>query len=117
VDDDAGQNYEQYYQSSLDRLGRTRRTFSVADSNASVATILPLFVRHPAMVWFTGNNTTGALTTEERDIIIDHLASGGYPVLSGQNIAEFSSPDDTLLQGWFGVRANGNSGDHLRQGL
>ncbi|MDH3252034.1 MAG: S8 family serine peptidase, partial [Ignavibacteria bacterium] len=117
VDDDAGKMYEQYYQQSLDRLGFVRRTFSIADSGTTPASVMSVFTRTPAIVWFTAEDTTDALTLQERQLIIEHLANGGNLLLTGQNIAQTSAPDDTLLNGWFGFQGNGDNSNLFVKGF
>jgi hypothetical protein len=108
VDDDAGDPHEGSYQSSLDRLNMLRRTFSVADSGTTPAGVLATFTEKPVLLWFTGNDTSDALDADERLVIIDHLTAGGDAIITGQNIAEFSSPGDSLIEGYLGIQQNGN---------
>ena len=108
VDDDAGSSYEGYYQKSLDRLGLLRRTFSVADSARPPIGSLAAFTIPPVIVWMTGNDTVEAMTAAERNLILDHLNTGGSAIISGQNIAEYSDSADLLLEKTLGIRWTGN---------
>ena len=108
VDDDAGDPYEARYQGSLDRLNIRRRTFSVADSAATPVGVLATFTEKPVLLWFTGNDTTDALDADERLVIIDHLTAGGDAIITGQDIAEFSAPGDSLIAKYLGIQQNGN---------
>jgi hypothetical protein len=107
VDDDAGAAFQSSYQNSLDRLHFPRRTFSVADSATSPATTLALFTSRPVIVWETGNDSTNALNATEHNAILSHLAAGGRIILTGQNLAQGLSSNDTLLAGLLGIRYSG----------
>lgn len=109
VDDDAGASLQTSYQASFDRLNVRRRTFSIADSASSLATVLSTFQQKPFLVWFTGQDSTNALTLAEKLIIINHLRAGGKAIVTGQNIAQFAAAGDTLLEKYFGIQFNGNS--------
>lgn len=107
VDDDAGQNFQLTYQNSIDRLGLYRRTFSVADSGTTPAAVLSSFATSPVVIWSVGNDSVNALTPAERLFLIGFLEGGGRLVLSGQNLAEFSQTNDTLLARYLGIRYDG----------
>jgi hypothetical protein len=107
VDDDLGLSFQTAYQGALARLGFAYHTFSVADSTTSVGTSLTTFAQPPVVLWFTGNDTTNALTNAERQVLVNHLNGGGRAIITGQNIAEYSSPGDVLLAGQFGIQYNG----------
>jgi len=117
VDDDGGASYQTTYQSSLDRMNRTRRTFSVADSGTTPAAVLAAFPQRPIVVWAAGSDSINALTAAERAVIIDHLSGGGRAIITGQNIAQFSSASDTLLAGYLGIQYNGTSGSISLRGF
>lgn len=107
IDDDAGGRYDTLYQNSVDRLGLRRRTFGVADSAGALGSVLASFQSRPVLLWFTGNDSTNALTPAERQTIMSHLAGGGRLILTGQNIAEFSAPGDSLMRHFLGVQYGG----------
>ncbi|HEX9657624.1 MAG TPA: FlgD immunoglobulin-like domain containing protein, partial [Bacteroidota bacterium] len=107
VDDDAGQSFQTTYQNSIDRTNRPRRTFSVADSGTTPAAVLSAFTQRPVLLWFTGSDSTNALTTSERQVVTSHLSGGGRAIITGQNIAQFSAVSDSLLEGYLGVRFDG----------
>ncbi|MCK5573811.1 MAG: matrixin family metalloprotease, partial [Bacteroidetes bacterium] len=108
VDDDAWESYESYYHASLDELGLLHRTFDVADSSALPTSVLAQFTALPVLLWMTGDDTTDALTSDERLLLLTHLESGGSAIITGQNIAEYSPEGDTLLARTFGLRYDGN---------
>lgn len=117
VDDDAGESYETSYQASLGRLNIPYRTFSIVDSNSTPSIVLAAFEQKPVLLWFTGSDTTNALTQEERIVITSHLDGGGRAIIAGQNIAEFSLPSDTLLHRYLGIQFNGNATGPFIRGL
>lgn len=117
VDDDGAGGYESLYRQSLDRLGITTRTFSVADSGATPAGVLGLFTRTPALLWFTGDETTGTLTPDERRVILGHLTSRGNAIITGQNIAQYSPAGDTLLEQYLGISWNGDQSALFARGF
>ena len=109
VDDDAGASFQSTYENSIDHMARRRRTFAVADSGSTPAVVLSLFSQQPVLLWFTGSDTTDALTTAERQVIIDHLNNGGRAIITGQNIAQYSQPSDNLLAGHLGIQYDGTA--------
>lgn len=117
VDDDGGDTYETYYLESLNRLNISRRTYSVADSGTVPTAILGTFAQPPLLIWFTGDETTEAMTDEEGTSIIGHLDNNGYAIITGQNIAEYASPANTLITNYLGVQHTGNSTSILIRGF
>jgi hypothetical protein len=97
------------YQSAMDRLNYTRRTFSVADSSTGPGPMIALFQRKPVVVWATGTDTTDALTADERALLVNLLAGGGKLLLNGQRVAKFSPSGDALLAGYLGVEYVGTT--------
>ncbi|MBM2841741.1 MAG: C-terminal target protein, partial [Bacteroidetes bacterium] len=117
VDDDAGASLQTTYQASFDRLNMRRKTVSIADSASSLGTVLSTFQQRPLLVWFTGQDTTNALTLAEKLTIINHLRAGGKAIITGQNIAQFAAASDTLLEKYFGIQFTGNSTSISLRGL
>jgi len=105
VDDDGGDLYESYFAdpllaSEFDAYWWDVTQLGEPDND------LNLF---DAVVWFTGNETTEALTAGEQTIIADYLDGGGNLLLTGQNIAEYCNGSD-LLTNYLGVTLeNGTS--------
>ena len=90
----------------------------MADSGTTLAGVLSTFTEKPVLLWFTGNDSTDALSADERLVIINHLAAGGNAIITGQSIAEFSNPGDSLIEGYLGIGQNGNySGAQLVRGF
>ncbi|MFN0157540.1 MAG: FlgD immunoglobulin-like domain containing protein [Bacteroidota bacterium] len=109
VDDDGGNSYQSAYHASLKRTGHRFRTHSMADSAAALTGVIGTFAERPVLLWFTSNDSTNALQASERLTIIDHLTAGGNIILTGQNMAQGTTPGDNLLGGYFGIQFNGNS--------
>jgi len=117
VDDDGGDTFETYYHSTLNRLGVSRRTFSVADSGTVPTDILGTFAQTPLLIWFTGNETNDAMTGDESSSIIEHLDAGGKAIITGQNIAEYAGAADPLLTDYLGIQFGGNASSILVRGF
>jgi hypothetical protein len=117
VDDDGGQSLETAYRRSVDQLGFLRRTFSTADSDSIPSAVLASFTLRPVVIWFTGVDSVDVLTADERSLLQSHLDAGGRLILSGQNIAQTSAPDDSFLAGTLGVRFGGTSAAARVQGF
>jgi hypothetical protein len=80
-------------------------------------TVLGLYTARPVLVWFTGNDSSGAMTAEERRIALVHLAAGGNALITGQNIAQFAPSGDTLLESSLGIRFVGNTTQSFLRGF
>jgi subtilisin family serine protease len=109
VDDDRGASYDTLYRKSLQRLGLSTRTVSLAAGSAVLDTVLGGYTAPPVLVWFTGSDSSAAMTPEERRIMRGHLTAGGNAIITGQNIAQFSPPGDTLLESFLGIQFTGNT--------
>jgi len=93
VDDDLGEDYEQWYQAACDSNGVLYDTWDVEASGPPPADTL----RHyPVVFWFTGDDSTTTLTGAERGPLAAFLDSGGSLMLSGQNVAQDIAPDPFL---------------------
>ena len=117
VDDDAGSSLQTAYQQSVDRLGFRRRTISLADSGGTLDAVLASFTQKPVIVWFTGQDSANAMTQSEKLSIINHLSGGGRAIITGQNIAEFAPPGDTLLNRYLGIQFVGNTTSSVVRGF
>ncbi len=109
VDDDGGAQYDTLYRNSMNRLGIRRRTYGNTDSASTLGAVLSMFTAKPVLLWFTGNDSTNALTNGERSAILDHFSTGGRAIITGQNIAQFSPGGDALIAGAFGLQYVGTS--------
>lgn len=82
VDDDDGDEFESYYLSSLDSFALDVRWWD----DAALGT--PDLTNVPVVIWYTGNDSTTTLATDEQDLLRNYLSSGGRLILSGQDIAD-----------------------------
>ncbi|NOY58546.1 MAG: T9SS type A sorting domain-containing protein [Calditrichaeota bacterium] len=85
VDDDNGADYEIYYQKMASAAGFIAQTWDVAEKGLMSLDELQNF---QAIVWFTGDDKSTALTGAEQKLISDYLAADGKLLLSGQYIAK-----------------------------
>jgi len=123
VDDDAGASYDTMYVRSIESSLQLR--LRIIPSMLFDSTI-SAFAVPPVVVWFTGNDTVNALDNAERLSIVGMLNNQGRLILTGQNIAQFSPPGDTLLSRMLGIQyvglttsfnVRGFAGDVIGDGL
>jgi aminopeptidase N len=94
VDDDNGANYEYFYQKMADAANVPVNTWSVQDEGL----LSPDGIKqYKLVVWFTGDDRTTSLTSDEQDLIREFLLDGGELLLVGQNIG-FDLVEDGSLQ-------------------
>lgn len=75
---------------------------------------LNIFTAPLTLVWTTSSQGGSGLSAGERDLLKDHLRSGGRLILAGQNVSEFLQ-GDSLITNYFGVEFNSNySGQPVR---
>ncbi|UCE06702.1 MAG: T9SS type A sorting domain-containing protein, partial [bacterium] len=97
VDDDDGANYEQYFNQPMSLA----KIYS--DSWEAKSRGVPLFTdvlqNYQTIIWFTGNDRSTSLTSEEQQAIAEYLDHGGWLVLTGQDIGydlmADGSPEDS----------------------
>jgi hypothetical protein len=92
VDDDGGEVYDTSYAVPLANAGYDVYHWAVQQVG-SIGSILNEF---EAAIWLTGDETDSALTISERTLLAEYLDQGGNLLLSGQNIAEYITPDPFL---------------------
>ncbi len=118
VNDDSVATSLEVYKTQLGQLGYKYALWNLRDEGTTVpANRLPLLAEPRLMVWFTGETKAEVLTPEDRNVIIGHLAQGHPVLLSGDNIAETSAPNDSLLAQYFGVEFNGNFASAIIRGF
>jgi len=83
VDDDEGDNYEQYYTSALSANGYHYNVYPVYKLGSPSMEIL---CEYPVVIWFTGNDCTSTLTSTDQSNLQNYLDSGGNLFISGQDI-------------------------------
>ena len=84
VNDDQGGGYGETYRKTLDTLHIVYECWNNQESGEPGTRLL----NHPAVVWFTGDDSTSTLTEFERNSITNYLTAGGKLFLTGQNIAQ-----------------------------
>lgn len=116
-DDSVAANLE-VYKTQLGQLGYKYALWNAREEGATVpANRLPLLAEPRIMVWFTGETKAEVLTPADRNVILGHLSRGNPVLLSGENIAETSAADDSLLAQYFGVAFDGNFAQALLRGF
>lgn len=85
VDDDGGNQFEQFYQVALQRLNSAWEYWNV-DVNGTPP--LDLLQRYSTVIWFCSQTGAHSPTLEasDRQVIADYLDAGGSLFLSGQDI-------------------------------
>ena len=95
VDDDAGGNYETYYESALQALGYSRDVdYLYWNRDTDGLPTQDILAETKVMIWFTGDDYSTTLTQEDRDLIAWYLDSGKALFISGQDIGYDIYSDD-----------------------
>lgn len=102
VDDDAGAMYEYYYESTLDRLGEVYFTAHRSEGYFT-GSYLQTF---PIVIWFTGQDYTGVLNTNDTLAIRQYLNAGGKLFMSSQELGYYcmeylTTPWTNFYRTWF----------------
>ncbi|UCE19823.1 MAG: hypothetical protein JSV84_05645 [Gemmatimonadota bacterium] len=96
VDDDLGEEYEQYYTEGLSQ-NYPFDMWEIETQGIPSETLS----HYEAVVWFTGDDRTTSLTPGEQTVLQEYLDSGGNLFLTGQNIGydlvEEGSEGDALF--------------------
>ena len=106
VDDDNGQEYEQFYYDDFQSLSKTFHHWDVAIDGVPTAIDRNNYP-DKIMIWFTGDSSSLPLTQAEQNEILDHINNGGKLFLTGQDIAEMNS--GTALIDTLGIEFTQNS--------
>jgi hypothetical protein len=83
VDDDAGDDYESYYEGALDAAGQEYDVWSVAVEGSPGTGDLAGYGR---VVWLTGDDCQTTLSAGDQAALAAYLDSGGRLFVSGQDI-------------------------------
>jgi len=116
VDDDEGDDYEDYFMDEITTAGRTYYHYDVASEGESAVDFLSLFPSSSIVIWFTGDATSNTLTQAEQDSLSRYLDNGGRLFLTGQNIAEDLN-GTTFLQDRLHVNWGGNVSYFISHGV
>jgi hypothetical protein len=111
VDDDEGQDLEEYVLASCDSLSLLARTWEPPPDIPLEPSYMLEFPALP-LVWLTGAATEDALTEAEQESLMSYLSGDGTLILTGQNIVEHAAAGP-LFQELFPVSWGGNSSDHI----
>ncbi len=84
VDDDCGEDYEQYYTAACDS---NRLVYRVHDWLVQGAPPAETLRQYPVVVWFCGDDSLTTLQPEDRSALSTFLRNGGNLFLSGQSVA------------------------------
>ena len=84
VDDDMGQNYEDFLISSLEETDYYYEVWDVMTEGLLDNQIM----QYNAVIWMTGNDATNALSTWDMNNLQSYINSGKTLILTGQNINE-----------------------------
>jgi hypothetical protein len=83
VDDDAGEDYQTWYEGALDGAGQEYDVWSVAAAGSPTADDLAGYGR---VVWLTGDESSSTLTSSDQAALATYLDGGGRLFVSGQDI-------------------------------
>lgn len=81
-DNDAGKNYETFYQSALTTLGKP---FTYVDGSKDIDA--ETLLAYPVIIYFTGDDYSETISAAMQDKLRTFVASGGRLLVSGQDIA------------------------------
>ncbi len=85
VDDDDGQNYENWYKAACDSIRALYDVHTVQTQGSPSAADL---LRYPVVIWFTGNDSSTTLTDNDITALTAYLDAGKNLLLCGQSIAQ-----------------------------
>jgi len=97
VDDDNGDNLDQYYSESLENF---RIPYLMIDADIDAPS--DFMADHDLVIWFVGDYRLNPLDSAEKQAIRDYLDMGGRLFLTGQSIATqmYVSGDDDFLNNY-----------------
>lgn len=85
VDDDGGDDYQQYLDNSLRQLNQV---FSLYDVSSEGPVSLDYLIQFQVAVWMTGDQSTNTLTLSDQATLASFLDAGHDLLLTGQNLVE-----------------------------
>ncbi|MCD6223088.1 MAG: VCBS repeat-containing protein, partial [Thermoplasmata archaeon] len=83
VDDDNGDDYETYFENALMATGYL---YELWDRSSQGCPTPSYMAKYTAVVWFTGDDYTSTLTTEDENALSTYLDNGGRLFITGQDI-------------------------------
>ncbi len=114
VDDDQGQDYQQYFTEALDQIHMSYHLWDTQIDGVPTAAVRNAYPSR-TIIWFTGDSSSTPLTEYERLELEDHLLTGGKLFLTGQDIAETNQ--GSLLLDYLGVDFAQNTVTTLVRGV
>ena len=87
VNKDKNANYSYYYSQNLDSLGVSYILWEVVHQGLPPFNKIGNFGTR-TIIWFSGDNDSNTVSSEEQDSLISFINGGGNLFLTGQNIAE-----------------------------
>lgn len=123
MDDDGGSPYEQFYQTALDDVSESWDYWNISTQGLPETSFLQ---RYSEVIWWTGDQTTNTLTTDEQLLIQWLLTNNKSILLSGQNIGDDlgnSTFHQQVLRATWSAgsatdrRANGITGNQISDGM
>jgi hypothetical protein len=127
VEDDDGGPAGEVMRDLLTSLNVTFSVWNIAARNATVpADRIQLLAEPAILLWATGETTTNVLTAADRAVILGHLNRGKALILTGDNVAQTSPANDSLMSIYLGVEfvanltdnsVRGFAGDPIGQGI
>jgi hypothetical protein len=108
-DQPPGATTTEIYRTLLTQLGYPFTVWNISAQGRTVpADRIRLLAKPGILLWTTGETTADVLTPADRAVIRGHLDGGNSLILTGDNIAETSPANDSLLALYLGVQFNSN---------
>lgn len=85
VDDDAGSAYEGFYRGALDSVSALYREWTVSSSGSPSLAKLDSF---PVVIWFTGDDSLGTMTSSDTANVKSYLDGGGKMFISSKQLGQ-----------------------------
>jgi len=130
IDDDAGADYEQYFHQPMSLAKIYSDTWEV--NSQGIPSFAKVLQNYQTVIWFTGDDRSNSLTSDEQQAISEYLDNGGWLVVTGQNIGYDLIADGTTEDSSFFVNylhadyladtvkstmIRGESGDPIANGM
>jgi len=123
VDDDDGGSYETYFENAI---FSNNYLYDVWDRNSQGSPTSDNMDDYDAVVWFTGDDYTGTLNSEDQTNLANYLDNGGRLFITGQDIG-YEIHDDSFYSDYLHAEYNnddtniftleGTNGDPIGDGL
>lgn len=114
VDDDGGDDYEQFLDSSLRDWDLVFSTYSVADQGEITLDYLNEF---QVVMWMTGDEGSNTLTADDQTNLSAFLNAGNDLLLTGQNLVEDIGSSDFFADYLGAAPLAGNVGEVVLDGV